>query len=168
MANKTKFQLLGGLLLIFIAFICMAVTFYLMGNKAKIYTAQINTLEAQLANSINDKAVSHMPLSDYERARAETISPQDISERAESYFSEEELNRKEGILWIDRKASKYMVTLGTIHGVMKGSYCDVFEGSTKIGSVRVDDPLFIISYVTLLDKSQDDYKENYYRVVLNQ
>jgi len=95
-----------------------------------------------------------------------SASVESFVREAETLYSEEEMNKKEGYLWVDRKSSKYVVTLGAINGLNTDSQLAVYQGKDKIGSVIVDLPLDVISYVRPANPSQKFSENNYYRVVI--
>jgi len=72
--------------------------------------------------------------------------------------------RKEGVLWIDRRLSKCMVTLGSADGLQVGDVLNVFSDGKKVGETKIIELQDIISYTELVGKTPDDYSENYYQV----
>ena len=96
----------------------------------------------------------------------ENISLKALVKEADSVYGDAEKSRKEGLLWVDRKTARIMVTLGAVHGLSRGSILSVYEGSTKIGQVKVDTAFDVISFVSLGDNSVDLSKHNYYKIVI--
>lgn len=166
MAGKNKKVLIVGLIFIIISFICIGGVLYFMGEKQHLEIRKVTALEVELANLIAEKSEAVIKASDPNWYRREAIELEDIAIRAEKIYGEKELNRKEGVLWIDRKTSLYLVTLGIINGVQKGSLIGIYEGNMKIGSVEVKDFYDIISYVDLVDKTSDDFDKDYYKVII--
>jgi len=57
------------------------------------------------------------------------------------------------------------VTLGTVHGVLPGSYLAVYEKDNKVGQMVVDISLDVISYARPTNENLDLKNINYLRVV---
>lgn len=83
-----------------------------------------------------------------------------------SPYDQNQANKKEGFLWVDQKASRLVVTLGTRHGLRVGRYLTVYAGTQRKGQVAVDTALETISYVHPVEKVMNLSENNYYRVVL--
>ena len=166
MADKNKSKLIIGLSLIIVSFVCVAVILYFIGRANRMNVEKLSSLEVQLANLIAEKAEGQMSQSDFNRVKRTPINEAEFLSRAESIYGKGELDRKEGILWIDRKSSLYMITLGAVNGLKAGSNLSIYEGDTKIGDVAVHTPFDIISYVQPVGKSLVDLNKNYYRVVV--
>ena len=95
-----------------------------------------------------------------------TIHLKSIVNEAEEVYGEEEKMRKEGLLWVDRKSSRFIVTLGALNGVNKGSYLTIYDGDKKVGQAKVESAFDVISYVSPLEKSLNLSTKDYYRVVV--
>ncbi len=92
------------------------------------------------------------------------IALDDVLTRSETIYGKSALDRKDGILWIDRNSSICLVTLGRVNGLEDGSRLSIFEGDKKVGDCVVDTSLDLVAYVSFVEKSLDDFKSNYYRV----
>ena len=138
---------------------------YFIGASGRQKAEKINSLEVQLANMITQKAEGDLSSSDFGRVKREMIKLEDVLSKADIVYGPQELERKEGILWVDRKASAFMVTLGRVNGVQKGTMLSIFDGDEKIADVTVDFSFDIISYVKLVGKTAEDFEKDYYRVV---
>ena len=79
-------------------------------------------------------------------------------------YGESEEKNKEGLLWFDSASSKYVITLGTVQGLVSGSALTVYDGDKKIGQVIVQSASDINSYVQ--PSSDTQLTGNYYRVVI--
>jgi len=165
MTDKNRNILVAGLVLIVIAFICALVAFYFIGQKQKIDQDKIAAFEVELANLIAEKSEAIIKQTDPSWFRRDPISLEDFLAHAEVIYGEKELQRKEGVLWIDRKTSMCMVTLGVVNGLRTGNTLGIYEGDAQIGSVTVETPHDIISYVNLSGKSPNDFPDNYYKVI---
>ena len=89
-----------------------------------------------------------------------------LVDEAKAVYGEGEQNRKEGFLWIDRKESKWVVTLGALNGVKPGSVLSIYNGNQKVGQVAVDDLFDVISYVHPLEKGPEQFTSDYYRAAI--
>lgn len=76
----------------------------------------------------------------------------------------QELSLREGLMWVDRKESKLIVTLGHEHGVTIGDHMAVFQNGKEIGTVRVDETLDMVSYVSPGQEKSFALTEDYYQV----
>ena len=88
-----------------------------------------------------------------------------LMKEAEAVYGPQEKNRKEGVLWVDRATSSFVVTLGALNGILPGKQLSVYQGNQKLGQVTVDSSFDVISYVhpeNSLDLSGNDY----YRVTV--
>ena len=164
MADKNKFKLMVGLALIFISFLCVVVIVYFMGQANKTNTEKIAYLQVQLTNLIAEKAVGQLKAVDASRVKREPVTLENVLGKSENGANPQELDRKEGILWIDRQTSKFTITLGRANGLSEGSPVTIFDGDKKIDDVIVQNTFDIISYVKPQEKKIGDFEKNYYRV----
>ena len=164
MADKNKSKLIIGFSFLLGAFLFSVGILYFVGKKNDDNAQKIASLEVQLANMIGEKSRGRLLAKDVGKVTREPIALDDILTRSEKIYGKSELDRKDGILWIDRNSSICLVTLGVVNGLEKGSRLGIFEGDKKIGDCLVDTPLDLVAYVSIVDKSLDDLKNNYYRV----
>lgn len=165
--SNNKLKLIVGLLLVIVAFGCLAVLFYFMAGTDRQSQARVAELQIRLTDLIAEKAAPRMTPSEVRKAAGTPILVEDLVKKAEEIYGEEEKKQKEGFLWIDKEANSYMITLGALNGLGEGSRLSVYDGDKKIDEVIVETPLDVISYV----KPQippDQYTETYYRVVIEQ
>lgn len=71
-----------------------------------------------------------------------------------------------GYLWVDRKSSKYVVTLGKKNGLAEGDKLVVYQADVRLGTVEADSVYDTIAYVHLIDISSELSNDDYYRVVI--
>ena len=100
------------------------------------------------------------------KAESNSIDINKLVEHAKAVYGPEELNRKEGYLWIDRKANKFVVTLGALQGLSNGKTISIYDGDKKIGQVAVDESYDVISYGHPVDLTMDQFPGDYYRAVI--
>ncbi|MDP8266511.1 MAG: hypothetical protein P9M07_06150 [Candidatus Aceula meridiana] len=171
MSNKLKVIL--GLGLIAVAFICIIAVSFSIDRRNQSSVQEIDVLQVELANLIAQQSEDILSDSDKEKVERDPIRLEDVLARAQSIYGEAELERKNGILWIDRKSSQMMVTLGVVNGLMPGTYLGVYQEklqadgtviNEKVDDVVVEKAYDIISYVKSTKKAQDDFNRDYYRV----
>ena len=165
MAAHNKTKLIVGLFLVIVAFICLGVLFYYMAQANSQSQQKIAGLQVQLTNLIAEKAVNQMKPSDVKRAAGTPVLLEDLVKKAEEVYGEDEKKQKEGFLWIDKEANSFMVTLGALNGLAKGSRLSVYDGDQKIDEVVVETVLDVIAYVKP-QNSPEQYQGTYYRVVI--
>ena len=167
MPDKIKLRLIVGLLLITISFICVAVVLYSIGHTTKVRATKVAYLETQLTNLIAEKAAAQMEPADSGRIKKGPVKAEDVLTGAENVYGQEAREKKEGILWVDHKASRYLVTLGAFNGLRSGDQLNIYDGDKLIGEVSVETPLDIIAYVKPVGKMVlEDFDKNYYRVAV--
>ncbi len=72
--------------------------------------------------------------------------------------------RDGGVLWIDRKLSLCLVTLGTADGIENGTLIDIYDDRMKVGKAKVVQMFDSVSYVELIGNAIDQFTKNYYRI----
>ncbi len=162
--NKTKLMI--GIFCVVTAFVCIGAIFSIMGNANLQDQKKIASLEVQLTNLIAERASGRMSAAEASRAKGRTLTVQDLVEKASGLYSEEEKKKKEGFLWIDREGKTLLVTLGALNGISPGSKLSVYDGDKKVETLTVESIFDVVSYVKPSKRSVDDFKDNYYRVVL--
>ena len=160
--NKNKFLI--GIALTISAFACAGIAFYFIGQNKMEDQKKIATIETQLANMIEEKAKGTIPSSG--SAARGTVKLEDLLHASAGVYGETEKQRKEGFLWIDRRAQSFIITLGALNGLYPGSELSIYDGNRKIDVARVDTPFDIISYVKPLNTSLEHFDDNYYRVLV--
>ncbi len=165
MADKNKIRLVVGLVSIIVAFICVIGIFYFVVEDQKVDLTKIDNLETQLSDFKIIHEQTEEELQTLQKAPPKPITLQDILKESKKIYSQDEKNRKEGYLWIDQKASTFIVTLGALNGLKPGSRLGVYEGDKKVGQVVVETPLDVTSYVQPVDQFSSASNQNYFRVV---
>ena len=162
MAEKNLKKVGVGLILIALAVVSLVGVFYFLEVKpelAKRDQSKSQKLEAS-KQKLQERATA------IQKTQAGDIDLNALVKQAEAMYGPEEKNRKEGVLWVDRSTSQFVVTLGALNGLLPGKYLTVYDGPTRIGQVAVDTPLDVISYVHPLETSTDFSQGDYYRVVM--
>jgi phage gp36-like protein len=172
MTNKLK--IIIGLVLVVCAFLCAMTVFYFINQQTTDNLKENSALQVQLANLIAEKSESVLSDSDRRRVKRDRIDLEDLLDRTEKVYGEQELKRKDGVLWIDRVSQRCMVTLGAANGLVVGSYLAAYEevagtaGTTptnqKVCDVVVEQTYDIVSYVRLVERNLTDLSRDYYRV----
>lgn len=147
MGKNTK-SIFTGIIFIILAFSCGTTSFYLLEVKPKLEKKE----EARLKKEADLKA------------RQETISLKTVLKQSQGIYSLEEQAQREGLMWVDHKTSRFVVTLGAIHGLVKGSILSVYDGNKRIGEVKVESALDAISYVSPDNQFRSLLNNDYYEV----
>ena len=162
--DQSKTGLLAGLILIGFAFLCVLAIFYVIVNGQQTQTVQMENLKTRVDSLTMARDQAKEELDTLKKA-PKTMSLQDILKQSEAQYGKDEKNRREGLLWIDRKASTYVITLGALNGLTPGSQLNVYQDNQRVGKLVVETPLDVISYVHPVGKSLKDFSQDYYRVV---
>ena len=171
MSNKLKVVL--GLGLIAVAFIFMIVVSFSIDRRNQSSIQEIDVLQVELANLVAQRSADVFSDADNAKVKRDPIRLEDVLARAKIIYGEKELSRKNGILWVDRKSSQFMITLGMVNGLVPGTYLGVYQEklqvdgtviNEKIDDVIVEKTYDIISYAKPAKKSLDDFDRDYYRV----
>lgn len=73
---------------------------------------------------------------------------------------------KMGVLWVDRKSSKYVLNLGSSDGIRIGDSLDIYDrNKNKAGRVKIVTLLNLISYAEPTEANQK-LTDDYYNAVL--
>lgn len=151
--------------ILFIVFLIMTIS---LGVATGVWLSQRNARlelkEAELAAQESRLALE--PSEEINPLAADEVPLDRVLEAAQKVYSPSEKDRTEGFLWIDRKASHLIVTLGAMQGLKPGSRLSIYEGEQKIGQVIVNTPFDVISYVQPVETSMDQLKNDYYRAVM--
>lgn len=154
-----------GLVLIIMAFGCVVGIFYFLVSAQQTAVQETETLRAQLADMDAKQDSAEQKISELEGMAGRSIELDKLLGKADKLYGPEEKSRREGHLWIDRKADVFIVTLGAINGIEPGRQLTVYDGEKKVGMVRVEKPLDVISYVTPVEQKPNEFSGDYYRVV---
>ncbi len=161
-AGKNKSKLIVGLGCIISAFCCIVAVFYFMGKTHMASQEKIAALEAKIAELTTGAAPSGTSSA---KTGSVPMKLDDLLTEAQKIHGVTEKDRTEGLLWIDRKSDSYIVTLGALNGLQKGSQLSVYDGTQKMEVVNVDQPFDIISYVNP-PKLSSNLNNHFYRVVV--
>lgn len=151
MENGLRKIIPAGIFIFFVAFCGLAVFYYRKigpGLTAR-YVKTVSPGRA-VAESGDLRAGREPPAPDYHAGK--------INE-------EEERQRDEGFLWVDRNSAKYVVTLGAFNGILSGGYLAVYDDDRMVGRVKVETVRDVIAYVQPLTATRDLLTKDYYRVV---
>jgi hypothetical protein len=139
-----------------IAFVGITFIFYVVIETQRTGAQEMSTLEEEMELLSTEKDIV---LRKMEELKQEGMSVRldSILKEANQIYGEDEKERKEGHLWIDREAKTFIITLGALNGLD--------TGNRLAASVEVDVPMDVISYVHPVDKTLADFKEDSYRIV---
>ena len=168
MSDTQKIRILVGLIFIMAGMGCGVALFYFM-KAPPLLSCDSKTrgpAEPSVFPAENQKTQttpSEGPL----KPIREPMTLSTLVQKAEVLYDEKEKSRTEGLLWIDRKNSSFIVTLGVLHGLQPGSTLAIYDGNQKIDMAQVDVPWDVISYVKPLNKQFPyQFQRDYYRAVL--
>ena len=156
MAQKSFKKLVFGFILIVAAAFLLLVGFYQF--KVKPELASRDKINSQKLSATKQKIDQRA--AEIKQAQEGSINLSTLVKEAEAVYGPQEKSRKEGVLWVDRQSSNFVVTLGALNGILPGSKLNVYQGSEKVGQVTVDTSFDVISYVhpeDSLDLSANDY-----------
>ncbi len=157
-------KLFVGLLLVIIAAVIL--TYALANRQNPPQLAQIQPpVKRQVVPSPKVIApAQHLPVAVPQVKNS--ISFKSLLERAEQVYDPSEKDRREGVLWLDRSTSRYVVTLGAINGLKPQDSLIVVEANKRIGEVIADTTFDVISYVHPTENTASRLRSNYYRVFI--
>ena len=170
MTDKNKIALILGIICVIVSFGCLLTSLYLSNQNPQPPGVSSPAEQLSQPPSARQKTDSHDPTQSTEIAKVQKkeASHEDYLTRARRIYGEEELNRKEGVLWVDPKDSSFVVTLGKVNGAFPGSHLNVYDGSTLITEAVIQSASDITAHVKFTDKTPDEFKKSYYKVVLKE
>jgi len=161
--NKTTLFL--GLLFVLVAFGCAVGVLYQMTNDHHEKVQEVAAITEKLELVDQEKNLAEQEVENLAKRVGKEIELQRLVDIAQQEYGIEESERKEGDLWIDRDGEVWMVTLGILNGIEKGSRLRVLDGEEQLGIVVVKTALDVVSYVYPLE-DRGQYKEDSYRVAV--
>ncbi len=160
-----KKQIITGLIFISASFIGAVFLLYLTVNAQSAKEVEFQDLNQKLHLVSTEKEAANNKAETLQSKVGRVLDLEKVVRASEKIHDESEATRKEGSLWIDRKTSRCMVTLGVLNGVHKGSRLNVYEAdNNKVGVVKVTSALDVVSYVEPVDKKVADFTRDYYHV----
>ncbi|MCB9747324.1 MAG: hypothetical protein H6755_02850 [Candidatus Omnitrophica bacterium] len=170
MGQKNIKKIFIGIIFLAIAGLCLGVAWNLLRESAS--SAAIippENLPSKIVNEVVDnreKTVEPQSEPARESERSDSIDLAILVKNAQTLYGQEEIDRKEGVLWIDQEQSRFVITLGAVQGLVKGSELSVYNGNKAIGKVKVETLLDVVSYVEPID-IEELMKDNYYNVIID-
>ncbi|MEW5894850.1 MAG: hypothetical protein AB1650_03685 [Candidatus Omnitrophota bacterium] len=161
--NKTT--LFMGLLFIVLSFGCIAGVLYQFFIDYQGASKEMADMKEKIVVLDADKSVAEQKVREFSKRVGQEIEMDKFLAAAEAKYGDKESQRKEGDLWINRVSGEWMVTLGAMNGVKKGTRMRVFDRDAQIGVVVADTVLDVVSYVYSLEDS-DRFSEGIYKVAL--
>ena len=163
-ADPQKKQLLTGLVLILAAFLGICFIFYVLNSDNSSKTQAIQELNDDLTQLEAEKKIVEGELENL-KIQGDSIKLNKLVVESERIYGNNERTRKEGLLWMDKESQTFVVTLGALNGLTQGSRLTIYDADKKVGSVVVELPMDVISYVKPADKSDSELTKSYYRAV---
>ena|SRR3989338_3770994 len=143
MAKKNIQKIFIGIVLIIFSAAGVATAFYFLEAKPRFWAQRPADFQAPQNVSAPD-----------------VVQPSQVPLSVDANHS----GKKEGFLWVDRKSSQLIVTLGKLNGIAQGRQLIVYEGTDRIGEVVVDAAFETVSYVHAVGKIINLLENTYYRV----
>lgn len=92
------------------------------------------------------------------------IGVNELTQYSQDLYGFDELDRREGSLWVDRGSKKFVINLGTLNGLKAQDYLTVYDHDQKIGRVQVGSVLDVVSYAEADKALEESMNKDYYRV----
>jgi len=164
-AYQDKKKIIIGLVLIVISFIGAAVIVFGMSQLQQSKNSRISSLQEKIDILNDQRDEMETEVSDLRTALDGSPRLENVIEAAKEVYGDDESQRREGILWIDRQQNSFVATLGMLNGVEEGAVLKVYDKDRPFGSVVVSQAFDVISFVDSPQKMITDYSKDYYRVV---
>ncbi|MBF0522774.1 MAG: hypothetical protein HQL24_06935 [Candidatus Omnitrophica bacterium] len=159
MPKKNIKKIFVGLALIVVALLTALMAFYYLEVKPEMDRRAKQEAQAPSAQA-GVLANTQAPV-----PQQETPISKSLENKTLNAYPDSEKSRREGFLWVDKKASRLVATLGAVQGVLPGARLSVYENDQKIGEVVVENSFDVISYVKPVDQAPNSFPKDYYRVV---
>ena len=154
---KVLFEVLFGTLLIGLSFFCFGLASYLIFK---------NEIVADAAEKTQIKKIEEVHFEPSPEPHALPSPEPHALPSPEPHAEPQKAREKTGILWIDRKSSRYVLNLGSSDGIHIGDNLDIYDrNSNKAGRVKVVTLFDLVSY-TEPTKADQKFTDNYYDAVL--
>lgn len=160
-----KRKIVAGLALIALAFFCVLAVFYFLINAHRRQQDELADTRLQVESLSTEKEVADAKISDLQNELEQSPDLDALLDSARQQYGPEETQRREGVLWVDRKNASLIVTLGALNGLRAGSRLIVFDGEERIGWIKIDLPLDVVSTALPQGFSPQELTKDYYRVV---
>lgn len=162
--HRGRKQIVVGLILISAAFLGSVFLLYLTVNAQSAKEVQLRDMKQDLVLARTEKDIASTKAQQLEAEVGRVIDLDKVVSASKEIHGADEVNRKQGSLWINRKTQACMVTLGALNGVTKGSRLNVYDGEEKVGKVNIISALDVVSYAEPVDKELAEFKKDYYAV----
>lgn len=159
-----KKQIIAGLVFICASFLGAVFLLYLTVNAQSAKEFEVKDLNEKLLLVSTEKEAAASQAQAFKSQVGRALDLEKVVDASQKVHGEKESDRKNGSMWINRKTGSWMVTLGVLNGVTKGSRLGVFDGKNKIATLKVISALDVVSYVEPVDKEIGDFERDYYEV----
>ena len=161
---NNKKVLFLGLVFILAAFGCVVGVIYQILNDRQQKVQEVEEIEKMAARISEEKSSAQSEVRDLAQRAGQEIELAHLISAAQREYGDEEQQRKQGDLWVDHEGGSWVVTLGALNGVKKGTRLRVFESEKEIGVVVAHTVLDVVSYVSPLE-NKDRFQDDIYQVV---
>ncbi|MCB9771450.1 MAG: hypothetical protein H6754_02735 [Candidatus Omnitrophica bacterium] len=163
-APDGKKQIVTGLIFISVSFLGAIFLFYLTVNAQSAKEEEVKELSQELLLVGTEKDAAYSKAKTLQAQVGRVIDLDKVVTASQKVHGEKEANRIDGTLWIDRKSQKYIMTLGILNGVTKGSRLIIYDGDNKLATIKVISALDVVSFGEPVDKKITDFTKDYYQV----
>jgi len=164
--TSNRIILLLGLLFILLAFGCIGAVFYQVMDEQKERALEVREIKEKMVAVDAQKTVAEREARELAGRVGRGIEFDRLLSAAQRKYGEAEQERHSGDLWIDREGGQWLVTLGALNGIHRGSRLRVFDkDKAQIGVVVAETILDVVSYVYPLE-DQGQFPEDIYEVAV--
>lgn len=146
-ANHKKLLFLGFALII-VAFVCILILFYQIVNIRREETQKVHDVTVMAEKISQEKEAAQQELRRLAGKVGREIEVDRLVSAAQQEYGRNERQRTAGDLWIDHENDTWVVTLGALNGVQKGTRLRVLSDGQEVGRVTAETVLDVISYVS--------------------
>lgn len=170
---QKKYFKIYGIVFVFSSYLLLLCALYVLNRQNKVpsnYAAQIKEAITEMVRPGFSADSSRL------RSGLPAVAGRTLSEIEWDRSPQEEIfvplesregvrvPKNEGTLWIDRKRSQCLITLGKTDGIKKGLLVDIYDGERQVGKARVIRLFDSISYAELVGRAQEHLTKDYYKV----
>jgi hypothetical protein len=162
---NTQKTLFTGVVFIVTAFMCLLGVFYMIVQQKRDKETRLAEIQQEMAVLDTEKNLVQNKVFELSQTAGREIELERVLERVGDEEFAQEQARQEGDLWIDRSTGSWVITLGALNGVASGQMIGVYDDEKRVGTVKVQTVLDVISYVQPFT-NEADFTKVVYRVVI--
>jgi len=158
--NHKKLLFLGFMLII-AAFVCILALFYQIVTIHREEALKVQDTKVMAERISQEKEAAEKEVRRLEGKVGREIDVDRLVSAAQQEYGRAEGQRTAGDLWVDHENDTWVVTLGALNGVQKGTRLRVLGSGQEIGRVIAETVLDVISYVRPLGDAAQFLQEIY-------